>query len=229
MGKKKKSVLVSVILTVFIATGMLPGLISAGDLEPPGPPGPTTHTLEEIYDKVANIGSAPVEKTGQTSSSGTGDDGDWEKGVSWPTPRFTDNGDGTVTDNLTGLIWLKNANRFAATKTWAEALSACNSLADDGTNLTDGSTAGQWRLPNIKELQSLLHYGVYNPALPDTAGTGKWSEGNPFTGVQSLHYWSSTPYDAFSDHAWHVCMYNGYTYYYHKSHGYHVWPVRAGN
>jgi hypothetical protein len=56
MGKRKKSVLVSVILTVFIATGMLPGLISAGDPEPPGPPGPTTHTLEEIYDKVANIG-----------------------------------------------------------------------------------------------------------------------------------------------------------------------------
>jgi hypothetical protein len=31
-------------------------------------------------------------------------------GVAWPNPRFTDNSDGTVTDNLTGLIWLKNAN-----------------------------------------------------------------------------------------------------------------------
>ena len=35
-----------------------------------------------------------------------------KKGVAWPNPRFTDNGNGTVTDNLTGLIWLKNANCF---------------------------------------------------------------------------------------------------------------------
>ena len=55
---------------------------------------------------------APVHKTGQTTSYATGDDGDLEKGVAWPNPRFTDNSDGTVTDNLTGLIWLKNANCF---------------------------------------------------------------------------------------------------------------------
>jgi len=57
---------------------------------------------------------APVPKTGQTTSYATGDDGDLEKGVAWPDPRFMDNGNGTVTDNLTGLIWLKNANCFGA-------------------------------------------------------------------------------------------------------------------
>jgi hypothetical protein len=51
-------------------------------------------------------GPAPVPKTWQTTSYGTGDDGDLRKGVAWPDPRWTDNGDGTVTDHLTGLIWL---------------------------------------------------------------------------------------------------------------------------
>ena len=46
-------------------------------------------------------GPAPVEKTGQTTSYGIGDDGDLEKGIPWPNPRFTDNLNGTVTDNLT--------------------------------------------------------------------------------------------------------------------------------
>ena len=47
---------------------------------------------------------APVPKTGLTSSYLTGDDGDLQKGVPSPNPRFTNNGDGTVTDNLTGLM-----------------------------------------------------------------------------------------------------------------------------
>ena len=49
---------------------------------------------------------APVAKTGQTTSFASGDDGDLQEGVASPSPRFTNNGDGTVTDNLTGLIWL---------------------------------------------------------------------------------------------------------------------------
>lgn len=55
---------------------------------------------------------APVPKTGQTQSYTAGDDGDLQKGVAWPTPRFAGNGNGTVTDKLTGLIWLKNAKVF---------------------------------------------------------------------------------------------------------------------
>ncbi len=55
---------------------------------------------------------APVAKTGQTDIDTTvpGEDGVLAKGVAWPSPRFTDNGDGTVTDNLTDLIWLRNAD-----------------------------------------------------------------------------------------------------------------------
>jgi hypothetical protein len=71
---------------------------------------------------------APVPKTGQTASIATGDDGDLEKGVASPNPRFTDNGNGTIMDNLTGLTWLKNASCLGQ-QTWANALAAANVLA----------------------------------------------------------------------------------------------------
>jgi hypothetical protein len=98
-----------------------------------------------------------------------------------------------VTDNLTGLIWLKNANCFKG-NTWDNALSVCNNLEDGKCGLTDESVGGDWRLPNIKELQSLIHHGVQHPALPNTDGTGKWAEGDPFTTVQDYgaYCWSST-------------------------------------
>ena len=53
---------------------------------------------------------APLSKTGQTTSYATGDDGDLQVGIELPEPRFYDNQDGTITDALTGLIWLKDAN-----------------------------------------------------------------------------------------------------------------------
>src|SRR4030066_1260987 len=51
---------------------------------------------------------------------GTGQDGDIQAGVPWPNPRFIDHGDGTVTDNLSGLMWTKDAN--LSSKTWQQAL-----------------------------------------------------------------------------------------------------------
>lgn len=127
---------------------------------------------------------APVPKTGQTAYYGTNDDGTLEMGVAWPTPRFTDNGNGTVTDKLTGLVWLKDASCMGA-KTWDEALAAANGLAHGQYGLTDESKPLDWRLPNVRELESLIDYGKQNPALP---------EAHPFTGVLSSWYWSSTTY-----------------------------------
>ena len=139
-------------------------------------------------------GPAPVPKTGQTVSYATGDDGDLQMGVAWPNPRFTDNGDGTITDNLTGLIWLKDANCIATNYpgfdndgtagdgmvTWQHALDFVAGI-NDGTYPLCGAGKTDWRLPNVRELHSLIHYGFYNPALPNTEGTGKWTEGDPFT------------------------------------------------
>jgi len=98
-------------------------------------------TLNKFFgDKevVLSIGTG-VPKTGQTTTYGTRDDGELEKGVMWPNPRFTDNGDGTVRDNLTGLIWTKNANCFGD-RTRVTALSDCNSLVSGSSGLSDGSS-----------------------------------------------------------------------------------------
>jgi hypothetical protein len=126
---------------------------------------------------------APVPKTGQTQAYAAGDDGDLHKGVASPTPRFINNNNGTVTDNLTGLIWMQNANAFGVKKNWAEALSAAATVANGIGGLTDGSQPGDWRLPNVREFLSLIDYGRSNPALP---------ENHPFTEVRSYFYWSST-------------------------------------
>jgi len=172
---------------------------------------------------------APVPKTGQTATYDTRDDGTLQKGVASPTPRFTDHGNGTVTDKLTGLIWMKNANAFSMI-TWADALTAANGLksGDAGTGLTDGSKAGDWRLPNLRELQSLVDYGRFDPALPNTLGTGKWAEGDPFQNVQSSFYWSSTTDASGTSYACLVDFNDGHVYGYIKSNGYYVWCVRGG-
>ncbi|MFZ1827229.1 MAG: DUF1566 domain-containing protein [Candidatus Competibacteraceae bacterium] len=163
------------------------------------------------------LAPGPVPKTGQTTSYAAGDDGDLEKGVAWPNPRFTDNSNGTVTDNLTGLIWLKNANCFGSIN-WANALADANTLATTACGLTDGSVAGDWRLPNVNELLSLIDRGRSAPALPS---------GHPFTGVQSSDYWSSTT-TASNTGAWLVYLGGGLVYALGKAGTYYVWPVRGG-
>lgn len=178
---------------------------------------------------------AQLPKTGQTgcwdtagnliACPGTGEDGELQKGVAVPNPRFTDNADGTVRDNLTGLIWLKNAHCFG-TRTWAQALSDCNGLANGSCGLTDGSSTGDWRLPNRNELNSLIDVRFSSPALPNTAGTGQWTTGNPFTNVQSLFYWSSTTATT-PNFTWLVSMNVGSIVADDKSLSNNVWPVRG--
>jgi len=176
--------------------------------------------------------TAPVPKTGQTPTvplnpAPTGSDGDLQKGVAWPSPRFTDNGNGTVTDNLTGLVWLKNANAFGS-RIWATALTDCATLNTGEAGLSDGSVEGAWRLPNRRELLSLIDDGRYSPALCNAAGTGQWTSGDPFTGVQSSYYWSSTSLADYTGLAWVVHLGYGYVHYDGKTITYYVWPVRSG-
>ncbi len=173
--------------------------------------------LDDINSKIDGNGecTGALPKTGQVKTKGERDDGVLRRGVEWPNPRFTDNEDGTITDNLTCLIWDKDANRFEK-RSWDDALSDCNTLdaTDDdanGNTLDDGSVEGEWRLPNRLELASLLHLGYVQPAVPNTAGTGKWTtNGDPFNDVISELYWSSTN-DAWphTDGRWYVSMNGG--------------------
>ncbi len=164
-------------------------------------------------------------------------DGDLKRGATWPNPRFTDNGDGTVTDHLTGLIWLKNADCTEFydgdgvgenKRSWSDALTAANNLAAGYCGLQDGSSAGYWRLPNLRELISLAHFGFTGLALPDTVGTGQWTDGDPFSDVDSSSYWSSTTYMGNTDYAWAFSYQVGHTYNYDKTSTRQVWPVRGG-
>jgi hypothetical protein len=204
------------------------GSALAGDLEPPGPPAPTMVTLQEIYDLVQSQGGASgsVAKTGQTlcwnasggsvPCSGTGQDGEYQYGVA-ASPRFVDNSDGTIRDNLTGLTWLKNANCFGV-RTWATALADANNLAAGVCGLSDGSSVGDWRLPNVRELHSLVDYQQFDPSLP---------AGHPFTGVQVDRYWTATTFSGWVFGAWYVLFDGGLVSRDTKTFAFYVWPVRS--
>jgi hypothetical protein len=189
---------------------------------------------------------APLPKTGQTQCSGisatipcldTGQDGEIRAGVAWPVPRFTIHQNGTVTDRLTGLIWLRQANGFGAVS-WEEALTEANTLATGACGLADGSAEGAWRLPNVRELYSLIAPAFFIPALANTAGTSQWAEDDPFVGVQvDAGYWSSisgaagTPASTLQTFAWFVRMYDGKVEYESKTdtfQAHYAWPVRGG-
>ena len=215
----------------------------SGFTEPVSGPGTgTMHTLDQVMAQAQPRALAKrVAKTGQTlcynaaggtiACEGTGQDGQYLAGIdpvvaptccgttnayntpAWTGVRFTDNGDGTVTDNLTALIWLKNANCFGV-QIWVNALSSANALASPSCGLSDGSVAGNWRLPNVNELHSL------GPT---------WPLAGPFTGVQSYYYWTSTTYAGFTNTAWTVNLNNGDVNFIVKAaFTDYVWPVRGG-
>jgi hypothetical protein len=154
----------------------------------------------------------------ETDCTGTGQDGEYQKGVASPDPRFTDNFDGTVTDNLTGLMWAKNASATGATN-WYAAIDYAN-------NLTMGTMCGiahtDWRLPNVRELHSLIDFSNSSPALPT---------GHLFTNLISSGYWSSnfSPDISRYNRAWLVSMSGGTVSVDHTHLSFYVWPVRGGN
>ena len=120
--------------------------------------------------------------------------------------RFVDNGNGTVTDTATNLMWTKDANPFGNDLRWDDAMAGCGSFSISGI--------GGWRLPSKDELIVLSH------AL---------SGGHPFTGFQPSSYWSSTADAVDKKYALVVYMGNGFVGYGTYEFGtYRVWPVRVG-
>ncbi len=133
-----------------------------------------------------------IPKTGETDSQLAGDDGDLETGTAWPEPRFTDHEDGTVTDNLTGLMWQGAPPYYASGYEWRYATT--NYL----TARNDESYCGydDWHLPNVRELYSLVHAGQ--------SSTASWLNSHDgFSGVRNDEYWSSTmSYGSYSTSGW---------------------------
>ena len=160
-------------------------------------------------------GSAGVPKTGQTTIDTTYDDAWYVTNGNIGLPKsgshYTDNGDGTITDNATGLEWVASptAAGVGGTYTWAGAITACEGLTYAGHS--------DWRLPNIKELISIVDYGRSNPCI------------DPLFTCESYPYWSSTTYASDAIYAWSVYFYSGLVGYGTKtSVAYYVRPVRGG-
>ena len=173
------------------------------------------------YDPSLNV----LVNTGVITCAGTGQDGETQIGaVPLTPPRFTDNHDGTVKDNLTGLFWLLNAHCAALNPAggsiWTAALSAANGLASGACGLTDGSTAGQWRLPNIDEMMSLVDLSQAGPPL---------TPGNPFTNFDPVNplYWSSTITAVFPANAESADMFTGTLRGDVKPAKNFIWPVKG--
>jgi hypothetical protein len=141
-----------------------------------------------------------------------------------PSPRFIDNNNGTVTDNVTQLTWLKNANCFGMSDLTGATL-AVNGLKEgdcgpDTTSvLSDGSSAGDWRLPTMKELCTLIDFSRRDPALP---------AGHMFSNVPTGYHWSATTQDYDPEKAWIVHFESGTTGYKDiKNIAGFIWPVRG--
>ena len=135
-----------------------------------------------------------------------------------PSASYVDNGDGTVTDETSGLMWMQDtvdANKNTIVNgldyaTWKEALALCEESTHAGHS--------DWRLPNINELQSLVDTGRYNPAIDISV----------FSCLSSSTYWASTPCSAFSNRSWGVTFTGGGVDFDTKGSSLYVRCVRGG-
>jgi hypothetical protein len=141
--------------------------------------------------------------------------------------NLVNNGNGTVSDQNTGLMWTASTadvNNDGVIDDrdqmdWQEALAWCENLVRAGHD--------DWRLPTIKELATIVDVNTYNPAI----------ETGYFPDTLSAHYWSSTSGSQLPGCAWSVDFtYGDSTYFgesgelfeYSKSSAYYVRAVRGG-
>lgn len=139
-----------------------------------------------------------------------------------PDSRYVDHGDGTVTDNVTGLMWKQCSEGLStttaacdtgsATYTWQGALAQAQSV-----NSADFASYADWRLPNRNELASLVENSCYSLAINMTTF--------PNTRVD---YWSASPDASYSDSAWRVSFFDGGVSSNVKSNAFYVRLVRGG-
>jgi len=143
---------------------------------------------------------------------GTGQDGAFRRGVEWPKSRFEER-EGTVLDHLTGLVWTQNANLTEFPVTWQESLDTISSL-----NREEAFGCADWRLPNRRELRSLISHQERRPALP---------EGHPFINVFPGWYWTSTTAAINTAYAWYIHLDGARMFYGGKEQSFLLWPVRG--
>ena len=148
----------------------------------------------------------------EIACAGSGQDAEEAPGIPWPEPRFISFG-GVVRDALTGLVWTEKANFTELPVDWPEAL-------DQVRRMNRESFAGHrdWRLPNRRELRSLISYQTRDPALPRP---------HPFRDVFLGWYWTSTTAAIHPAYAWYVHLEGGRMFYGRKTEYRLLWPVRG--
>ncbi|MFW6331480.1 MAG: DUF1566 domain-containing protein, partial [Gemmatimonadota bacterium] len=144
--------------------------------------------------------------------AGSGQDAEHAPGVPWPEPRFELAG-ASVHDRLTGLLWTRTANFSELPVSWAEAFELLR-----GMNERSFGGRRDWRLPNRRELRSLISHQARDPALPRP---------HPFTDVFLGWYWTSTTAAIHTAYAWYVHLEGGRMFYGRKTEFRLVWPVAA--
>lgn len=143
--------------------------------------------------------------------SGTCQDAEFSTGIPWPEPRFEILDEQLVEDRLTGLVWTRRANFLDFPLTWPQALEEIRQMNAQGmSGITD------WRLPNRRELRSLISHGARKPALP---------HGHPFEDVFLGWYWTSTTAAIFPAYAWYIHLEGGRMFYGKKDQRCLTWPV----
>lgn len=145
---------------------------------------------------------------------GSGQDGEYQSGRSWPVPRFREAGEELIEDRATGLVWCRNGSLHEFPLNWSEALEAVAAM-----NREQAFGRNDWRLPNRRELRSLIDHSRRQPAL---------SEGHPFEGVVQSWYWTATTAAIHRRYAWYLHFEGGRLFYGNKTDYYCVWPV-CGN
>lgn len=143
---------------------------------------------------------------------GSGQDGDHRSGMPWPEYRF-ETSDHTVTDTLTRLMWIQDAGFAEFPLSWQEAAEAVEEMNADRT-----FGFNNWRLPERRELFSLISHAYVNPSLP---------KGHPFLNIFPGYYWTATPCVRFPRQAWYIHFGGGRVFKGMKHGSYLVWPVRS--
>ena len=142
---------------------------------------------------------------------------DCNNAITPTTNHLVDNNNGTVSDPKTGLVWKKcsvgqsynsssnSCDGTATTFTWQAALQQADS---------------DWRVPNIKELSSIVELSCFRPAINEVVF--------PATPLLFSSYWSSSPFLGSRSYAWLVVFRYGGDYKYLKNDGFYVRLVRSG-
>jgi len=196
-----------------------------------------TGKTDAHFVRAVRGGSSCLPATGQTTCwdssgtvipcAGTGQDGDIQAGGPL---SYTDNGDGTITDNNTGLVWEKLSSDGSIhdqnmTYVWD------NAFAVHVAALNTANFAGHndWRLPNVKELQSIVDYQNINPAVSSAFNNGCTPGCTACSCTFNSIYWSSTSYATRAQRAWSLHINFGQVADDSKGNAFFVRAVRAGS